>query len=365
MKVLHLGVGNLYGGIETMLVTLARHRHECPEMEPHFTICFHGRFSEELRQTGVQVHDLGETRYSRPWTVWMTRRRMARLLDREKFDIVVDHSCWTRGLYGKVLQRSQVPSAFWMHAPAEGTHWLERRARRYSPQVVIANSRFTQNTVDRLFPGVRSEVIHPPVDLPAMDRSKREGIRKTLKTSPQAVVILIAARMEAIKGHAVLLNALAKLRDLPDWVCWIAGGVQRPSEVEYEKELKAQSQQWQIEERFRWLGQRSDVLDLMVAADLYCQPNTAPESFGISFVEAIHAGLPIITTSIGGALEMIGEGSGTFVPPHDSQQLAEKLKERILNRDHRLCTSQAGPIRAKELCDPGQQMQRLAKCLHR
>ncbi len=38
MRVLHVYSGNLYGGVETLLVTLARHRDLCPEMEPHFAI---------------------------------------------------------------------------------------------------------------------------------------------------------------------------------------------------------------------------------------------------------------------------------------------------------------------------------------
>ena len=62
MKVLHLTSGNLYGGIETYLLTLARFRHLCPTMEPHFGLCFPGRIRDELTATGVGVHDLGPVR---------------------------------------------------------------------------------------------------------------------------------------------------------------------------------------------------------------------------------------------------------------------------------------------------------------
>ena len=49
--------------------------------------------------------------------------------------------------------------------------------------------------------------------------------------------------------------------------------------------------------RVRFLGERRDVAACMHAADIHCQPNTAPEPFGLVFVEALYAGLPVVTTA--------------------------------------------------------------------
>ena len=76
-RVLHLSAGNLYGGVETLLITLARHWALCPEMTPEFGLCFRGRIWEELTECGVMVHDMGSVRFSRPWTVWRARRGRA------------------------------------------------------------------------------------------------------------------------------------------------------------------------------------------------------------------------------------------------------------------------------------------------
>ena len=51
---LHLSAGNLYGGIETFLTTLARMRHLAPGMEPEFGLCFRGRLWDELVATGLE-----------------------------------------------------------------------------------------------------------------------------------------------------------------------------------------------------------------------------------------------------------------------------------------------------------------------
>jgi hypothetical protein len=56
MKVLHIYAGNLFGGVETFLMTLAQHRHLCPEMEPHFGFCFAGRLLETIEKANAPLY---------------------------------------------------------------------------------------------------------------------------------------------------------------------------------------------------------------------------------------------------------------------------------------------------------------------
>jgi hypothetical protein len=88
MKVLHVYSGNLFGGVETLLITLAQQRSLCPQMQPHFALCFEGRLVNELRAVGVGVHMLGKVRSSRPWTVWLARRQLQQFLRQECFAVV-------------------------------------------------------------------------------------------------------------------------------------------------------------------------------------------------------------------------------------------------------------------------------------
>jgi hypothetical protein len=100
MEVLHVYSGNLFGGIETLLVTLAQQRSLYPPMQPHFALCFEGRLAAEIRATGLCVHRLGRVRSSQPWTVWLARRQLKQLLRQEGFDVVICHSCWSQALFG-------------------------------------------------------------------------------------------------------------------------------------------------------------------------------------------------------------------------------------------------------------------------
>ena len=55
LRVLHVNAGNLFGGVETFLVTLARCHDLCPDMVPEYAVCFPGRFRDELTAAGVPV----------------------------------------------------------------------------------------------------------------------------------------------------------------------------------------------------------------------------------------------------------------------------------------------------------------------
>jgi glycosyltransferase involved in cell wall biosynthesis len=365
MRVLHVNAGNLYGGIETLLVTLARHRGLCPEVEPHFGLCFEGRLSNELRACGVPVYLLGAARISRPWTVWAARRRLRQLLARQTFDVVAFHGCWPHALFAPVARAGRLPVVFWAHGPQEGRHWLERWAALTRPDLVLANSRATRATLDNLFPKTRSEVLYLPVEPPAVpDRERiRANVRADLQTPADATVIVQASRLERWKGHDLLLRALGGLRDLPGWVCWIAGGAQRPAEATYLAELRQTAVGLGIADRVRFLGQRSDVPHLLAAADIHCQPNTGPEPFGIAFVEALYAGLPVVTTALGGALEIVDDTCGTLVPPDSPSDLADVLARLIREPGLRQRLGAGGYPRAAALCGAERQIQLLGKLL--
>src|SRR5688572_5677642 len=110
MKVMHIVAGQMFGGVETHLVTLARFRKLCPEMEPHFGVCYSARLSEELKASGVPVHILGAARVSRPWTIWRARKRLREVIRREKIDVVISHMTWTQAVFGPAAHAAQCRS---------------------------------------------------------------------------------------------------------------------------------------------------------------------------------------------------------------------------------------------------------------
>jgi glycosyltransferase involved in cell wall biosynthesis len=328
-------------------------------MEMSVALCFDGQIASELRSERVPTALAGEVRLSRPSSVWRARQSLARILRQFNPDIVVCHQPWTHAIFGPVARNASVPVALWMHMATTG-HWIDRLAWRVPPDLIVCNSHFTASTLPPT--SARVEVVYcPAVRRPAA--KPKMQVRDELATSPADVVIVQVGRMEPLKGHRVCLEALSTLQERTGWTCWQIGGAQRPSEVQYFEKLKADADRLGIGGRVRFAGQRHDVPELLSVADIYCQPNVQPEAFGISFIEAMYAGLPVVTSKIGGAAEIVDASIGMLVPPGDSAALALALDRLITDRGERVRLGANGPRRASELCDPANQMRRVQEVL--
>jgi glycosyltransferase involved in cell wall biosynthesis len=365
MKVLHVYAGNLFGGIETLLVTLARERHLCPAMEPQFALCFSGRLSQELIGTGVKVHDLGTVKLRYPWQAIKARARLKAVIQSEEIDVIICHACWSQAIFGSVVIQLGQKLGFWCHDTLSGKSVLEKLAKLVRPDFAIANSHFTEQHLYLLYPHTKSQVIYAPVVATKFEQPQetRQEIRQQLGTADDTVVITQVSRLERWKGHTVSISALGLMKDLPNWEFWIVGGVQRDSEQSYLEELKQQVRELGLSERVRWLGQRNDVPQVLAASDIFCQPNLGAEPFGIVFIEALYAGLPVVTVNMGGGGEIITRECGYAVPPGDVLAVTIALQELVKNPVRRQEFQLAAKVRAHELCDPRQQMDKLRTVL--
>jgi glycosyltransferase involved in cell wall biosynthesis len=366
LRVLHVHSGNLWGGVETVLVALAAERSRCPRLHPEYALCFDGPLRRRLMATGVAQHDLGEVRWRSPLRVLAARRRLGALLRSGSYDAVVTHSMWAHSLFAPVVRRSSPRLVYWAHDVMDGQHWLQRFARRTAPDLVIANSAFTAEGVPGVFRGMTPAVLYCPLSIQPQEKTaSRRDIRDEFGTATDATVIVQVSRLEAWKGHEVLLDALAHLRDVPAWQCWIVGGAQRTVEKVYLESLHRRATADGIADRVRFVGQRDDIPDVLSAADVFCQPNLSAEPFGIALVEALAGGLPVVTAAIGGALEIVDASCGAVVAPRDPRALAAALRRLIENPALRRQLGSQGPARASALCDPTRQLAALASLMAR
>jgi glycosyltransferase involved in cell wall biosynthesis len=348
LRVLHITAGNLFGGIERMLLTMAAaQQRDCLH---DIAVSFDGRLAQELRQAGSPPHLLGAARFRRPDSIWRARRALRRVLALGRHDAVICHAPWSCALAGAPVRRAGRPLLMWAHEPPQPGAWPETKVAKIPPDRFICNSVHTAGAIARWLPRIPRDIVHPPVPHAAQaSRSERRRLRGELGASDATIVILLASRLEEWKGQRVLLLAAQRLEG--NAAVWIAGGPQRPSEEPYFEELSrlaAAAGSVQV----RMLGERNDVPRLMAAADIYCQPNTAPEPFGIAFVEALAAGLPVVTTATGGALEIIDEQCGVLVPDPSPEAIAGALQRLIDAPALRALLSAAAPEQAHRISDP-------------
>ena len=362
LRVLHLHSGNMLGGVESVLLTFSEFATVCPDFEQEFALAFEEPFAKQLRATAATVHILPEAQLRNPLSVRRSRHALRELLHNRQFHCVISHSPWCQVVFALAVRRSDVPLIFWMHNNFDG-HWLQRLAARHPPDLAICNSAFTRSTLHDVYPATPSCIVHNPVRPLRSDPGARDSRRRELNARPNSVVILMASRMEAWKGHDNLIQAAARIDTTSDWVIWIAGAPQTPKELSYFENLSNEVRHLQLTERIRFLGYRDDVPALMRAADIYCQPNADPEPFGVVFVEALQAGVPVVTFEMGGSREILTESTGILVPPGDIAGLARALVRLIDDAGLRSRLGGDGPARARELCDPAQQIRRVHEVL--
>ena len=176
----------------------------------------------------------------------------------------------------------------------------------------------------------RVSVIHYGVD-PSDQRATRApaDVRAELGVDEATPIIGTFAHLSIKKGYRELVRAaelvLNHVSNAQFWCC---------GEGPLRQELEEQARQAGIADRFRLLGFRRDVPDLMRAVDVMCLPSHR-EPFGLVYVEAALAAKPVIACDAGGVPEIVDDGeTGLLVRPQNVPDLTQAILTLLDNRGH-------------------------------
>ena len=178
--------------------------------------------------------------------------------------------------------------------------------------------------------GVRTAIVPPGIEADGL-----AGAARPAGERPPTVLFL--ANLQVRKGILTLLDAFeAVVASLPEARLLIAGS--GPNEDEVRRRAAASPAAARIE----LLGKvgRSELAATLSAADVYCLPSFG-EPFGISALEAMAAGLPLVTTSAGGLGRLVPPSGGLQVPPRDPRALAAALLALLRDPERRAALGRA------------------------
>lgn len=150
------------------------------------------------------------------------------------------------------------------------------------------------------------------------------------------IVLLTIARFTPQKDHATLLHALPGIiKSYPSVVLLLVGSGNE------QETLKALATALNIADHVHFLGQRTDVADIMAIADLFVLPSRF-EGLPLAVLEAMSLGVPVVATRIGGTEEALGDNHPFFAEPGEPQAMATAIA-CALAEPHRLAAvGQAG-----------------------
>jgi glycosyltransferase involved in cell wall biosynthesis len=178
-------------------------------------------------------------------------------------------------------------------------------------------------------PASKVEVIPTGVDTTLCTES-RDSIRGELHLSLEDRVAIIVARLSPEKNHLFLLETFRKvLNRMPIAKLLIVG------EGTEEANIRRLIETLGIEKHVRLLGARRDIPRLLSACDLFTLSSTR-EGLPIAILEAMAAGLPVVSTDVGDVRMAVKDGvNGILVPSGDSERYADAVLELLTDSDKR------------------------------
>jgi sugar transferase (PEP-CTERM/EpsH1 system associated) len=313
------------GGAEVLAARLAR------QLSGDFRVLFAcldelGTLGQQLRGDGFAVDVLGR----RPGVDWQCVLRLARLLRRERVDLVQAHQ-YTPYFYAAAARLLAPRAAVLLtehgrHQPdyprpkRKLANWLLLRRR---DRVVAVGEAVREALVaNDGFPARLVQVIYNGIDLTpfAAPREDRRAVRREMGFGDDEFVILQVARLDYLKDHATAVRTLAEVTPRrPDARLAVVGeGPELPA-------IQELVRRHGVEAQIRFLGLREDVARLLSGADLFLLTSIS-EGIPLTVIEAMAAGLPVVSTRVGGLPEVVEGGrTGLLEPAGDHAALGRAV----------------------------------------
>ncbi|MBD1995963.1 glycosyltransferase family 4 protein [Leptolyngbya sp. FACHB-541] len=203
----------------------------------------------------------------------------------------------------------------------DGVDYTDAVSHHYNQaKALVAVSQENADLIHQIYriPQSKIQIIHygrPAKYFESPDPSIRGKLRQQLGLPDGAIACLTSARLAPVKGHQYLLEAIQQLKQTDVWeklyFLWAGTGTgDRYSNIE--SQLKESVRKLGVTERVKFLGQRSDIPDLLTASDIFVFPSKA-EGMPLSVMEAMAKGLPVIASSVSGIPEELGD-TGKLLP---------------------------------------------------
>jgi glycosyltransferase involved in cell wall biosynthesis len=267
-----------------------------------------------------------------------TSARLARLLEAVRPDVVHAHGPVAYRCVARAV-RSRAPFVLSVHGLSG---W---RGTALDADVIVACSESTRDGIrKRVRDESRLTVIRCAIDCSrfADYRDAAPTFREEFGLGDRPVVTCVR-RLVPAKGQHILLEA-AKLvaAEVPEARFVIVGG----RSAGYERRLRRMRARLGLQDAVVFTGQRRDIPRILAGTDILVQPSIE-EPLGLSAIEGMAFGLPVIASRVGGIPEVVTDGvTGLLVPPGNADELADALLRLISDRELRLRMGESGRERA-------------------
>ena len=257
--------------------------------------------------------------------------RFANLLRDRRIDLVHTHDFYTNvfGMAGAALARRAVRVASKRETGGMRTS-AQRRIELYAfklAHMVVANSQAVeQHLLQDGLSRTKIAIIHNGLDLERVD-ARNERSRDDELTAlglptkePRRFVTIVANLRHEVKDHATFLRAARGVKNSVPAASFVIAG-----EGELIKPMRALAAELGLQDDVFFIGRCERIGQLLSISEV-CVLSSVAEGFSNSILEYMAAGRPVVATDVGGAREVVAEGTtGFLVGPRDHTGMADRI----------------------------------------
>ncbi len=336
MNICHLISGDLWAGAEVQAYTMMTALSEIGDFNLSAIVLNRGKLAEKLAESGIEVSVVDESTSG----FIALKRQIREIASEGNIDVLHTHR-YKENIVGAMIKRRAgvrglVQTVHGMGEPFGGLKLLRSRINRrlnhfYTNRRfdrVLAVSDDIRRSLSEVIDPARIVTVHNSIDMSRIkpERSRREVLEE-LGIPPEAVVIGSAGRMVPVKGFEIFLEACGVIHEnRPDIRFLLVGDGPRL------EALKARARESGADKYVLFPGFRDDIHDLLNSLDIFVV-SSYHEGIPMVVLEAMTLGRVVVSTAVGGILEIIEDGrSGVLVEDVDPKLIAESCL-RLLEND--------------------------------
>lgn len=195
-------------------------------------------------------------------------------------------------------------------------------------------------------------LVHDGVNLEEFSNVTRGIFRKEMNLNSSQVIGLVGRIVKGKGQKEFILAAKEVLKTKPGAKFVITGDAAGEKDGYFEEVMELVKKEG-MSEKVAFTGWRKDIKSVIADFDILIQASTTfPEGFGLTLIEAMALGKPVIATDIPGPSDIIRSGeTGFLIPPGDVHAMAEKIEYLLNNPAVCMKTGEAGRIDVKKRFD--------------
>ncbi|TDQ85469.1 glycosyltransferase involved in cell wall biosynthesis [Dongia mobilis] len=291
--------------------------------------------THELSRFGIRGIEM-KLASRNPLTGFNVARRVARFAAESKIDIIHAQSASLAVIGHAAAKRAGCRLVTTFHDGPGSVAALSKRARQafLESDLVITLSHVTADEIARALPALASRLSVVPfgIDLTRFDPGQVTAPRVVQLANQWRVpddipVIMAPATFQRGKGHSLLLEALAQIRDL-DLRCILVGP--DPDGGVYRKQLEREVAAHQLQDRVLIAEDVRDMPAALMLADLIVAPYLEPATYNRVLIEAQALGRPVVASDFPAAREVLdGSSMAWLTAPGDAQSLGWAIRDAL------------------------------------